>query len=75
MVIKKGTIKVVWISRNKKKIFSEMFDSEEEAENFSKKKKQFLIFKLIKQKQMKKFEWEILPYGMADTYLNFLNNF
>jgi len=75
MVIEKGTIKVVWLSKNRKKIFSKMFESEDEAEKFGKKKRKYLIFKLIKQKRMKEFEWEILHYGMADIYLMFLKNF
>jgi len=48
MVIEKGTIKVVWLSRNRKKIFSKMFESENEAEKFGRRKKKYYL-KLTKQ--------------------------
>ena len=43
MVIEKGTIKVVWLSRNRKKIFSKMFESKNEAEKFGKRKKNYYL--------------------------------
>lgn len=75
MVIEKGTIKVAWISRAKKKLFSKMFDSLEEAKKFCKNKKIFLIFKLVKHKKMKEFEWKILPYGSSRYYFKILSKF
>ena len=48
MVIEKGAIKVVWPSRNRKKIFSKMFESENEAEKFGRKKNNYYL-KLTKQ--------------------------
>ena len=49
----KGTIKVVWLDENINKIHSKMFESEAEAENYAQPKKDYLIFKLIKQKDIK----------------------
>ena len=45
-----------------------MFESEAEAENYAQPKKDYLIFKLIKQKDMNEFSWEILPYGRYSIY-------
>lgn len=63
----KGTIKVVWIDRTEL-IYSKMFDDEEVAEKFAKAKKDFLIFKLVKQKNMEEFTWKLLKYGRYNVY-------
>jgi len=70
--IERGTIKVVWVSKNPKKIFSKMFNSLKEAEEFANKKKKSLIFQLVKYNNMRHFEWNILPYGKAKIYLKLL---
>lgn len=72
MAIEKGIIKVVWIGRNPDRIFSKMFESLKDAQKFTKKKRNFLIFKLLKEKKMMQFEWKILPYGKAKIYLGLL---
>ena len=72
MVIEDGTIKVVWISKSGIKIYSQMFDSLAKARKFGEKKRDYLIFKLMKHKKMKEFEWKILPYGNADFYINLI---
>ena len=75
MKIENGTIKVVWISRNGKRIFSKMFKTISEAKKFGKKKKDFLIFKLINHKKMQEFEWKLLPYGNGEAYLTLIKFF
>lgn len=72
MAIEKGTIKVVWVTKNTKRIYSRMFENIELADMFGKTKKDYIIFRLVKQKNMKAFEWEILPYGKYKIYLKIL---
>ncbi|MEK6760484.1 MAG: hypothetical protein AABX93_01020 [Nanoarchaeota archaeon] len=73
MKIEKGTIKVVWIAKNRKRIHSKMFENIKLADKFGKTKGDCIIFKLIKEKNMNEFEWEILPYGKYKTYDLILN--
>ena len=73
MKIERGTIKVVWISKNRKRIHSKMFENLKRADAFGRIKKDYIIFKLIKEKNMNEFEWEILPYGKHKTYNLILN--
>ncbi len=68
----KGTIKVVWIEDNIFEIHSRMFEDEKEAAQFAKAKKDYIIFSLIKQKNMETFSWKILPYGNHKMYLMLL---
>lgn len=68
MVVEKGTIKVVWITKDAKKIYSKMFDSINEAEKFGRKKKDYIISRLLWQKRYKIYAWEILPYGNYKLY-------
>lgn len=67
-VYSKGTVKVVWIQDDPEKIYSKMFDNEVEAKKFGKNKKDHLIFKLVKQKEMREFTWELMPYGNHKAY-------
>lgn len=67
-VYSKGTIKVVWLENQAEEIYSKMFDSEQEAEEFAKDKKDYLIFSLVKQENMRDFTWKLLPYGKHKTY-------
>jgi len=69
MVVEKGTIKVVWITKNTKRIYSKMFDSVKEAEKFGRKKKDYIISRLLWQKRYKTYAWEILPHGNYKLYL------
>lgn len=71
----KGTIKVVWIEDNIYEIHSQMFDDEKKAAEFAQKKKEYIIFSLIKQKNMEEFSWKILPYGNHKIYLMLLRNY
>ena len=73
MKIERGTIKVVWIAKNRKRIHSKMFENIKQADKFGKIKGDYIIFKLIKEKDMNEFEWEILPYGKCKTYNLILN--
>lgn len=66
--IEKGTIKVVWVAKDVKKIYSKMFDSIEPAQRFGKSKKDYLIFKLLWHKKFKTYSWELLPYGGYNIY-------
>ena len=75
MIIERGTIKVVWIGKNSKRIYSMMFDEIKSAEKWGKSKKDYLIFKLIKHNKMRSFEWEILPYGNYRQYLSLVKNY
>ena len=75
MAIEKGTIKVVWLPKNSKKICSMMFDDIDAAIKFGNKKKDYIVFKLIKHKDFKLFEWEILPYGRYKEYLALVQNY
>lgn len=74
-VFGKGTIKVVWIDKNVKQIYSKMFEGLDEAIKFSKDKKDFLVFKLLKQKNLEDFSWEILPYGQYKLYDMLMKNY
>src|SRR3989344_5353940 len=65
--IEKGTVKVVWVT-NTDKIHSKMFDNAKTAEKFAEEKKDYLVFKLIKQKNMEEFTWKILPLGRYPIY-------
>lgn len=73
MKIEKGTIKVVWVAKNKKRIHSKMFENIKQADKFGGTKGDYIIFKLVKHKGMDEFEWEILPYGKHKTYSLILN--
>lgn len=55
MAIEKGTVKVVWITRNTRKIYSRMFDSVKEAEKFGKTKKDYIISRLLWHKDFRTF--------------------
>ena len=50
-----------------------MFENIKRADKFGKTKGDYIIFKLIKEKDMNEFEWEILPYGKYKTYNLILN--
>ena len=67
-IIEKGSIKVAWAEKSNKMLYSKMFDSLDKAIEFSKKKKYYLIFKLIKRRGMQEFKWEVLDYGKAKLY-------
>ena len=71
----KGTIKVVWVEDNIHEIHSKMFDDEKEAAEFAKNKEEYIIFSLLKQKNMEDFSWRILPYGNHKIYLILLRNY
>lgn len=68
MPIEKGTIKVVWVTKNTRRIHSRMFDDIAAAERFGKIKKNYLIFRLLKHKNFREFSWELLPYGEYKLY-------
>jgi len=68
IVYERGTIKVVWIKDDPSRIYSKMFDDLEEAKRFAKSKQDYIIFALVKQKQMRDFEWELLPFGKHRLY-------
>jgi hypothetical protein len=68
MPIEKGTIKVVWITKSTKRIYSKMFDDIESANQFGKKKKDYIIFRLLWHKKFKTFAWTLLPYGNYNLY-------
>ncbi len=63
--IEQGTIKVAWLEEKAESMSSRMFNTVEEAEQFAEEnnKKDYLIFKLLEQKDMEEFKWELLPYG------------
>lgn len=68
MTIEKGTIKVVWLPKNSKRICSRMFENIKKADKFGRTKKDYIIFRLIKHEKFKQFEWEIMPYGRYKEY-------
>ncbi len=68
MPIEKGTIKVVWITKNTRHIYSKMFDKIEPAKRFGESKKDYLIFRLLWHKRFKEFAWTLLPYGNHKLY-------
>lgn len=67
-IYEKGTIKVVFIKDDSGRIFSKMFNDVEKAKQFAKTKKDYIIFALVKQKNMADFEWKILPFGKHRLY-------
>lgn len=71
MIYEKGTIKVVWITDGKL-IFAHMFEEEAEAVKFAEGKEDYLIFRLVKEEQMREFTWELLPYGRYHLYQELL---
>jgi len=66
--IEKGTIKVVWITKNIKRIYSRMFDDINDAKNFGESKNNYLIFRLLWHKKFRFFAWELLPHGNYKLY-------
>jgi hypothetical protein len=74
-IFEKGLIKVVWIENDPKRIYSKMFDTVKEAEGFAKEKKDYIIFRLLKQKDLKEFSWEILAYGQHKLYNLLVSNY
>lgn len=70
----RGLIKVVWIDNNEF-IYSKMFDDEKPAEKFAKDKKDYLIFKLVRQNDMEDFTWKLLKYGRYDVYKFLFNQY
>lgn len=68
MPIEKGTIKVVWITKDTSRIYSKMFESEEKADAFGRAKKNYVIFRLNWHKKYKEYCWAILPYGKYRLY-------
>lgn len=73
MPIEKGTIKVVWITADTKKIYSRMFESAEAADKFGKTKKDYVIFRLVWHKNHKDYCWTIMPYGKYRLYQKGIN--
>lgn len=71
-IFEKGLIKVVWLERDLDKIYSQMFENESSAVKFARPKKNFVIYKLLWQKNLNEFAWEILPYGNHKLYKIFL---
>ncbi|OGK12101.1 hypothetical protein A3C98_04030 [Candidatus Roizmanbacteria bacterium RIFCSPHIGHO2_02_FULL_37_15] len=67
-IYEKGTIKVVWIKDDSGRIYSKMFNQVEKARKFAEPKKDYIIFALVKQKNMEDFEWKILPLGKYRLY-------
>lgn len=59
----------MWITKDTRKIFSKMFEDEKTAAAFGKKKKDFIVFRLLWHKHYKEYSWEILPYGEHKLYL------
>ncbi|MBI4010377.1 MAG: hypothetical protein HY361_04295 [Candidatus Aenigmarchaeota archaeon] len=66
--IEKGTIKVVWITKDTKKIYSRMFEDVNKANRFGESKKNYLVFKLLWHKKFQFFAWELLPHGNYKLY-------
>lgn len=66
--LEKGTVKVVWLSNQVNKVHSKMFDDLKSAREFAKTIEDFLMFKLLTQKDYKDYSWEILPYGNYNLY-------
>lgn len=67
-IYEKGTIKVVWMEVDVNRIYSKMFNDMEDAKLFAHDKQDYLIFALIKQKNMEQFEWELVRAGRYDLY-------
>jgi len=66
--IEKGTIKVAWLEKDSDTLYSKMFDDVESAKKFAKDKKDYLIMKLVTQKEMEEFSWKVLPFGKYKLY-------
>lgn len=66
--IGQGTIKVVWANREADRIYSRMFASLGPARDFGESKRRYLIFRLLWQRNLNTFAWELLPYGNYATY-------
>lgn len=65
-IFEKGTVKVVWIEGDNDKVFfSKMFDNLSEAQTFAKTKEDCIVFKLLSQKDLREFSWEIIPSGKS----------
>ena len=73
MAIEKGTIKVVWITKNTSRIYSKMFGDIKTAVAFGETKKDYVIFRLLWRKKFSEFSWELLPYGKYKLYKAGLN--
>jgi phage major head subunit gpT-like protein len=67
-VFEKGKIKVVWIEKDANKIYSKMFNELDKALKFTENKDDFLVFSLLKQKNLEDFSWKLLPYGKHKIY-------
>ncbi|MCH8821506.1 hypothetical protein IID23_03195 [Patescibacteria group bacterium] len=74
-IFEKGTIKVVWVEDDPKRIYSKMFESVKDVEKFAKEKQDYIVFKLIRQKNLEEFEWEIMPLGRYQLYETLLKNY
>jgi len=74
-IFEKGTIKVVWVEDDPKLIYSKMFESVKDVEKFAKGKLDYIVFKLIRQKNLEEFEWEIIPLGRYQLYETLLKNY
>ena len=74
-IFEKGTIKVVWVEDAPKRIYSKMFESVKDVEKFAKEKQDYIVFKLIRQKNLEEFEWEIMPLGRYQLYETLLKNY
>lgn len=72
MAIEKGTIKVVWITKNTRRIYSRMFSNPGEAKIFGEGKRDYLAFRLVRHKGFREFSWTLLPYGKHKLYRNAL---
>jgi hypothetical protein len=73
----KGTIKLTWIEPDNVSImFSQMFETLDEALKNTQGKKDWLIFTL-KEAEGNSYKWELLPYGESKNYINSMkvNNF
>ena len=63
-----GTIKVAWTTKgNYNELNSQMFTSLEEALQWSKGMKDFMIMRLI-DVESDNYKWEVLPYGNYPSY-------
>ena len=67
-MIEKGNYKVVWVSKDTKKTYSKMFENVEHAKVYGKWKKDYLIFRLVNQKNHKEYTWILMPYGNHKLY-------
>ena len=74
-LFEKGIIKVVWVEKDPKRVYSKMFEGVKDAEKFAKEKPDYIVFKLIRQKNLEEFEWEIMPLGKYKLYETLLKNY